>query len=243
VSAGTRVETLVDIDPGFHRTGVGVEEGRRLYATLASTEGLIPGGIHCYDGHNNQRDPAERREAAVLCHGLLQGLKSALTSEGLPVPRVVVCGTPTFTAYARMPDVELSPGTCVLHDGAYSEAFPDLPFIPAALLLTRVISVSSRRDTFTLDLGFKGLSADPPGVRGTIVDRPAGYAKPLFQSEEHWVFHVEHGGLPRIGDAMYVLPTHICPTVALYQEAHVIGTGGRLQGTWEIAARARRLGI
>jgi D-serine deaminase-like pyridoxal phosphate-dependent protein len=63
----------------------------------------------------------------------------------------------------------------------------------------------------------------------------------LFQSEEHWVFHVEVGDMPCIGGEMYVLPTHTCPTVALYAEAHIIGADGRWRESWEIASRARKL--
>lgn len=45
----------------------------------------------------------------------------------------------------------LSPGTCVIQDAGYRNAYPDLKFTPAAALLTRVVSRPSR-DTFTLDL-------------------------------------------------------------------------------------------
>ena len=67
---------------------------------------------------------------------------SALVSKGLPVPRIVAGGTPTFPVFAKLdiPGLECSPGTCVLHDHSYSR-FADLAdFTPAALLLTRVVS-------------------------------------------------------------------------------------------------------
>ena len=61
---------------------------------------------------------------------------------GLPVPRLVLGGTPTFPIHAKLdePGVECSPGTCLLYDVGYATKYPDLPFTPAAAILTRVVS-------------------------------------------------------------------------------------------------------
>ncbi len=48
------------------------------------------------------------------------------------------------------------------------ENYPDLPYIPAAAVCTRVISHPTP-GVFTFDLGCKGIASDPPGVRGKVV--------------------------------------------------------------------------
>lgn len=78
----------------------------------------------------------------------------------------------------------MSPGTCVIQDAGYRNAYPDLQFTPAAALLTRVVSRPSR-DTFTLDLGCKAVATDPQPERAEIVGME--YARTVIQNEEHWV--------------------------------------------------------
>src|SRR4029079_16541025 len=65
-SAGKKVSVLLDIDCGQHRTGVpaGVA-ARKLYEQIAATKGVVPGGLHLYDGHNHQTDLQERRAAVM----------------------------------------------------------------------------------------------------------------------------------------------------------------------------------
>jgi|WetSurMetagenome_2_1015567.scaffolds.fasta_scaffold123908_1 D-threonine aldolase len=237
-----RVEVLIDIDPGLHRTGVTIgDAATNLYKKISSLKGLLPGGIHYYDGQNHQPDPAERSRAGTAGYDEVMAFRAQLIKLNFPVPRVVMGGTPTFPVYARFPEVELSPGTCFLQDWSYLSMFPDLAFRPAAFLLARVISVNIGFSTFTLDLGYKAISADPQGVRGVL--RNIDDSEALFQNEEHWVFRKTKGALPSVGDEVYVLPTHICPTVALFAEAHVVGGDGFSRASWEIIARNRIISI
>ena len=72
----------------------------------------------------------------------MRELRGALQADGLPVPRVVVGGTPTLPCHATRdePDLELSPGTVVFWDAGYTAGLPDMDFLSAALVLTRVVS-------------------------------------------------------------------------------------------------------
>jgi hypothetical protein len=116
--------------------------------------------------------------------------------------------------------------------------YPELNLTPAAAIMTRVVSHPGE-GIFTLDLGYKGISADPVGSRGVLLSVPD--TQVLFQSEEHWTFQMKKGfesERPQIGSVQYVIPTHICPTVALYAYANVAENGYVLD-KWEIAARNR----
>lgn len=239
--ANLEIEVLLDLDIGMHRTGIVPDEkALELYQAIDRLDGLIPAGLHGYDGHNHIIDPDERCSAAKDCRELVKQLQEKIESRGLPVPRLVMGGTPTFPCYARFPDIELSPGTCFFHDWSYQKLYKDLPFQPAVLLLSRIISMP-KPGLITLDLGSKAIATDSPGERGVILNVEG--AKPTLQSEEHWVFEVSHAQDLQVGDELYIMPTHICPTFALHQEVYVIGESGAWEEIWPVTARDRRLTI
>lgn len=243
LAAGAKVPVLLDLDVGQHRTGIAPEAGLPVYEAIASLGGLIPDGLSVYDGHNHQDTLAERTEAVRNLLGPVLELRQTLESKGLPVPRLVCGGTPTFLAYAKLdlPGLECSPGTCVLHDHGYGSHFADLAdFVPAALLLTRVISRPTPQ-RITLDLGYKAVASDPPAGKRCVLLNIPDY-EPVLQNEEHFVIETPAAGQFAPGDVVYALPTHICPTCAMHKEAYVI-ENGRVTGTWQIAARDRMLTV
>jgi D-serine deaminase-like pyridoxal phosphate-dependent protein len=244
VAAGQRVDVLIDIDVGQHRTGIAAgPEAVALYELLDRLPGLRPGGMHVYDGHNHQETLAEREAAVKSQLGPVLDLRAALAKKGLPVPRLVLGGTPTFPVFARLdlPGMELSPGTCFLQDHGYGTHFPDLTgFTPAALLLTRVISRPTA-NRLTLDLGYKAVASDPPAGKRCVLLNVPDY-QPVLQNEEHFVIETPAADRFQPGADLYALPTHICPTCALHRHAYVIENGSVAE-QWDIMARDRMLSI
>jgi D-serine deaminase-like pyridoxal phosphate-dependent protein len=242
-SAGQSVEVLLDVDCGQHRTGLPIgSAARELYRQIARTKGLVPGGLHLYDGHNHQKDLTERRAAVQAIWDPTAEFRDALVAEGLPVPRIVAGGTASFPIFAEIQDpaLELSPGTIVFHDWGYSDMFPDLKFTPAAMLLTRVISRPTK-ERVTLDLGYKAVASDPPaGNRLIFPDLPD--AKAVLQNEEHLVIETSQAERYQPGDELLAIPRHICPTSALHKQVYVV-SGGKLVGTWAVASRDRMLTV
>lgn len=235
------VEVLLDLNVGMDRTGIHPGEGAvRLYRLLSETDGVTPGGLHAYDGHVTESIPSVRKAKADMIYSLVRELADRLESDSLTVPRIIMGGTPTFPCHAPRPDVELSPGTCVLHDGGYLAKFGDLDFQPAALVFSRVASVPYP-GRMTIDCGAKSIGTDPPGGPGVILNCPG--ASPVKLSEEHWSFDLTRKQAVVPGDPVYILPNHICTTVAHYAEAFVIGARGELIDTWPISARDRSYGI
>jgi D-serine deaminase-like pyridoxal phosphate-dependent protein len=239
-AVGATAEVVLDLDLGMHRTGQTLDkEAVTLYTLIHRLPGLRAGGLHAYDGHVHQESLEERE--AVVRHNLepLLRFRALLEQRGLPVPRIIAGGTPTYSIYARLdfPGLECSPGTCFLHDHGYGSRYRDLGgFVPAALLLTRVISrPTPTRVTF--DLGYKAVASDPPaGKRCLLLDVPEYEA--VLQNEEHLVIETPAAERFRPGMEVFAVPTHICPTVAMHQRASII-EGGRLVGTWDIVARDR----
>jgi len=104
--------------------------------------------------------------------------------------------------------------------------------------MTRVISHPAK-GVFTTDLGYKAIASDPAGQRGYIVGLED--AVPIIHSEEHWAFRLEdESRIPAIGSCLYVIPTHICPTTALYPEI-LVAKEGQVADRWQVTARNRRI--
>lgn len=240
-SAGMVAGVFIDLDIGMHRTGIPIHEGAaRLYELMADQPGLQVEGIHAYDGHNADPNLETRQSVANSAYDEVMELKEKLERKGLPVPSVVMGGTPPLGIYTQLKGIESSPGTCFLHDWGYGSKFADLGFEPAALVLGRIISKPTGK-IVCIDVGYKAISADPPGDRGTFLNIEG--AELGRQNEEHWTFEADQADDLCIGQEVYVLPTHICPTVALYDFANVIDTSGRCIDQWEIRARRRVLSI
>jgi D-serine deaminase-like pyridoxal phosphate-dependent protein len=239
-AAGATVELLLDLDCGMHRTGI--EPGPRalaLYRFLASTPGIAAGGLHVYDGHLHDKELAERTRRIEEAFAPVEAFRAELLRAGLIVPRFIASGTPTFPVHARRGTEECSPGTCVFWDAGYAAKCPDLDFLPAALVFTRVISKPAG-NRLTVDLGHKSIAAENPHPRVIFLNLPEAMA--VMHSEEHLVLETPRAPEFAVGDALYGVPWHICPTVNLHSHANVV-RDRRVVERWRVTGRERMLTI
>jgi len=240
VGAGLTIDVFLDLDCGMHRTGVQPGPAAlELYRQLTTTPGLRAAGLHAYDGHIHEADADVRRGLYESAFAPVLAFRQELEAAGLPVPRLVAGGSPTFPFHAKETDRECSPGTTVLWDFGYGDKFADLPFLPAAVLLTRVISKPGP-NRLCLDLGHKAVAAENPHPRVRFLELPDAVA--ITHSEEHLVIETPRAAEFAVGDTLHGVPRHVCPTVALYSEATVVRLG-MAEERWPIAARARRLTV
>jgi len=254
--AGLALGLWVDLDVGMHRTGISAgADALQLYRRVATLRSIVPRGLHAYDGHLRDRDLVVRTSQVDEAFAPVAALHRALLDEGLPVPAVVAGGTPTFPVHARRAGVDLSPGTSVLWDAGYATQLPDLDFLGAALVLTRVISKPGDHRV-CVDLGHKAIASEGPHprvllIRPSTIDRASNanvLGAPILEttfvghSEEHLVFESPDAESLAVGDALYGIPWHVCPTVALHSEAVVVRDGHAVD-RWRITARERRLTI
>ena len=91
-----------------------------------------------------------------------------------------------------------------------------------------------------LDLGHKAVASEMPHPRTVFLNLPDAVA--VSHSEEHLVVESPGADRFRVGDVVYSLPWHVCPTMALHQEVW-LAENGRARSTWMVAARSRRLSI
>jgi len=228
----------LDLNSGMNRTGIAPgAEAIRLYRLIHETAGLSVGGLHVYDGHIHESDTAARAKRCDDEFAPVQAMIDELEKAGVPIPAVVAGGSPTFPIHAQRAGVELSPGTPLLWDAGYSAAYPDLDFLVSAVLVSRVVSKPAPGKV-CLDLGTKAVASEMPQPRVTLLNveryRLAGH------NEEHLIIEPDDPDRYRVGDVVYGIPTHICPTVARYESASIV-EDGRCVGEWPIEARNRRI--
>jgi D-serine deaminase-like pyridoxal phosphate-dependent protein len=233
------IKVFLDIDCGMHRTGIAPDEAAGLYHVVHSLPAVTPIGLHVYDGHIHDSDLEVRRQRCAAAMAPVKSLLAELEAENMDTPVIVGGGTPTFPIHATdYPDHYCSPGTCLLWDYGYGTSFPDMDFLPAALVLTRVISKPTP-GTVCLDLGHKAIASEnPPPKRVALLGVPD--AEIVGHSEEHLVVRSEKADSMEIGQTVYGIPWHVCPTVALHAEAVVVKDSVAVE-EWPITARDRSL--
>ncbi len=238
-SNGLTVQVYMDLNVGMNRSGiVPGEEAIALYAYLSSAPGIRAAGLHAYDGHFRDPDINERTKECNKSFDQVEGLRNCLKDKGFLVPNIVAGGSPTFPIHAKRQDCECSPGTFIYWDKGYLDLCPEQGFLPAAVLVTRIISRPTE-DRICTDLGHKSVAAENEITR-RVFFLNATDLQPVSQSEEHFVLASNAGHNYKVGDVLYGIPFHVCPTVALYERV-LTASENRITGEWENSARVRKI--
>lgn len=243
---GGPVGVFLDINPGMNRTGVEQsrsEEVVRLVRMISQAQ-LEFRGLHYYDGQYGGLEERERVAAAHAGYEQLLGIVSEIERDAASVAEVITAGTPTTPSSLAYPGFHgkkfihrVSPGTVVYNDATSLAQLPrELGYQPAVLVLTRVVS-RPRAGLITCDAGHKAVSADAGVPTCLVVGHPE--LTPLSPSEEHLPMAVAEGSAgPQVGDALYLMPRHVCPTVNNFDCA-LLARGGRIESVERVSARGR----
>jgi len=199
-------------------------------------------GLHYYDGqYGGTAEPQRTAQSHAGYHRLLN-LVSDLERSGVRVPELITAGTPTFPCSLSFEGFRsaqfthrISSGTIVYCDATTFAQLPDLQgYRPAVLVLARVVS-HPRQNIVTCDAGHKAVSADAGTPTCVVVGHPE--LTPQSPSEEHLTLAVQEGAAaPKIGDPLFLLPRHICPTVNNFDHA-LLARDGAVESTEEVSAR------
>lgn len=230
------INVYIDLNTGMNRSGIKPANALPLAEQLINLPGIKFKGLHAYDGHLRDTDLDVRQQKSNAAFDEVLSLATTIEQQlNYPVS-VVAGGSPSFLTHINR-NVECSPGTFVYWDWGYKHQLPDEPFDYAALVLTRVISIVDEQ-TITTDLGHKSIAAENPLPRVHFLNAPG--VTPSAQSEEHLVLKVADSSMFKVGDVLYGVPVHVCPTVALYDKAVVIENNEAVS-TWKVVARDRSL--
>lgn len=235
---GLETHVWLDINNGMNRTGVTPgERAERLYKRIMDSPMLVAEGLHVYDGHIHEPDFLLRKKVCNESFLPVMNLVEELKNEGISPVKIIAGGTPTFPIHAQRKEVETSPGTLLLWDWGYSSSFSDMDFFHAAVLFTRIISKPGK-DLLCLDLGHKAVASEMSQPRIKILEIEK-YAI-VSHNEEHLVIQTAEAGKYGIGDALYGIPWHICPTVDRHDTVYVINDH-KVTGEWTVEARKRKI--
>jgi D-serine deaminase-like pyridoxal phosphate-dependent protein len=211
-----------------------------LYIGLLDLPGIVVAGLHAYDGHLRDTDLAVRTGKCNEAFASVAALRDTIIGKTGITPRIVAGGTPTFPIHSQRPDVECSPGTFVYWDKGYQSILQEQPFLFAALVVSRVVSLPTA-DTICVDLGHKSIASESP-LNNRVYFLNAPELVPAGHSEEHLILRAGAGHRYQVGDILYGVPHHICPTVALHDRAAIV-EDGQWNQFWYTHARDRYLTV
>jgi 3-hydroxy-D-aspartate aldolase len=242
-AGGRPLSVVVDIDPGFHRTGVASPEAAlSLARQIAGDANLRFAGVQFYCGSDQHIEDFEaRREAIVQRTAYLSSIIGQLRVTGLAPPIVTGSGTGTHAIDAALGVfTELQVGSYVFMDSQY--AVCDLTgdgaasFETALMVDARVVS-ANHESLVTVDAGLKAFAteAGPPQILNGAVEG----SRYRFLGDEHGAVIPPAGNKPpALGDIVTFATPHCDPTVNLYASYHVV-RDGTLIAIWPIQARGR----
>jgi len=235
-TSNLNVPVFIDLNVGMNRTGISPnEKAIELARHCATLKAITLKGLHAYDGHIRDVDFEMKKQKCDEAFAAVQKL-----NETLKLSTIIMGGSPAFSVHCKRKNIECSPGTFVYWDKGYSDLCPEQKFLPAIVLVTRIISLPSANKICT-DLGHKSVAAENE-IGKRIFFLNAEGLKPVGQSEEHLVLETNEHHSYKVGDVLYGLPYHVCPTVALYERVFTIESG-RVSGEWKNISRDRRITI
>ena len=234
------IPLYLDLNVGMNRTGIlPGPAALQLYRDMCRTPGVQAFGLHGYDGHLRAAEAGDLAAMAEKTFAPVWAMREQLLAEGLPVPGMVVSGTPTFALMAQKGGVEVGAGTTVLWDFGQEGVCPDHHFQNAALLMTRVLSKPAP-GLLCFDLGHKAVGSEMPHPRVRLIGLEDAVA--TTHSEEHLVVQTTRADDYQVGDVVYGIPRHICPTMALHSDVWAVRDGVAAE-SWPVVARTRKITV
>ncbi|HEY8933779.1 MAG TPA: D-TA family PLP-dependent enzyme [Cyclobacteriaceae bacterium] len=234
------IDVFIDLNVGMNRTGITPSNAFALFEDCTALKGITVKGLHAYDGHLRDPDMTVRTQQCNDAFAQVETLRTAIGDAFNENLVIVAGGTPTFPIHAKRSDVECSPGTFIYWDKGYQSILHEQPFLFAALVITRVISKPTE-DTICVDLGHKSIASESPlDKRVYFLNAPD--LIPTGHSEEHLILKITDNTKYEIGDVLYGVPHHICPTVALHDQVQVVRENNVTE-QWKTLARDRKITI
>ncbi|MBD1208105.1 MAG: D-TA family PLP-dependent enzyme [Ignavibacteria bacterium] len=237
-------DVFLDVNNGMNRSGTVLDGSTlELYRHIIALPNVRLHGIHGYDGHIRDDKFTERRDKIELGFTGIEALCKSIEQEYGKPPMIIAGGTPAFSVHSAHLERFCSPGTCVLWDWGYEAILPEQQYEYAALVLTRIIS-KPHRGLIAVDMGHKAVAAENPIDKRIRFLNLENYEL-VSQSEEHSVIRLSDEGaweLAQVGDVLYGVPYHVCPTVNLYDEAYWV-ENSVVTGVKDVLARKRRITV
>jgi len=220
------IDTVVEVDVGVGRTGVqSPEKAVDVAKACSNFQGVFywPSWL----------DEAGFRAACTKIDAVLE----ALSASGFEATIVSGGSTPGASKTPLIPQTtEIRPGTYVFYDASSLAARVCAEADCALRVLTTVVSTSVPGQC-VIDAGSKTFSSDQTFGVGTYGHFPGRSWTMRKMNEEHGYVEID-GARPRVGEKVWVVPSHVCATVNLHDEIWY-GRAGRVEGSWQVAGRGK----
>jgi D-serine deaminase-like pyridoxal phosphate-dependent protein len=235
-----RINVYIDLNVGMNRTGIIPERAYDLFAECQSLRGIDIVGLHAYDGHLRDTDLSLRTKKCDQGFARVVDLQKNIAAKFGKQLVIVAGGTPTFSIHSKRKEIECSPGTFIYWDKGYEQTLQEQHYLHAALVVSRVISIPDENIICT-DLGHKAIASENP-LQNRVYFLNAPELEPIGHSEEHMVFKNPGKKKYSVGDVLYGIPYHVCPTIALHENASIVEDGS-VKNQWLTDARKRKITI
>jgi len=228
-AAGKKLEVLVDLDVGDHRTGArSPEDAAEIAEAVDQAANLELRGLQAYSvlgshaGGLEERQRVSRESFQIASRAL-----GIMLRRGLSTDVVTGASTGTWDIDTAVPDLtELQAGSYVLMDLAYRRE--GLDFQNALTVLATVVS-ANHTGFVTVDAGFKAFATDR-GYGPEALGLPGSNYR--WGGDEFGYVDMSDG-LPKLGSLLEFIPPHCDPTTNLYDRIYAC-RGGQVEAVWPL---------
>lgn len=237
-----KINVLLDIDIGLHRTGVKPSDALKFGKYVLSQKNLRLCGIQAYAGQlQHITSFKERKSAALNCIEEVIPVFNKLKSETGDFMIFSASGTGTFEIDMDIPEItEHQVGSYVFMDSEYlqvesSEGSKHFElFKPALKLLTTVVS-ANQYGFVTVDAGLKSIYKDGSEPQ-IITPEFLGLKYDWFGDEYGKVIYNKNQKVPTLGTVLELITSHCDPTINLFDHIYIT-KGRKVVDIWEINLR------
>jgi len=230
-SAGRKVDVLVDLDVGDHRTGASsLAQALEIAEAVDRASNLKLRGLQAYSVVGSHATPDQERTRVsqqVFAHAA--ETRDAMARKGLSTEILSGGSTGTWQIDTALPELtELQAGSFVLMDLAYRRA--GLDFRQGITVLATVVS-ANHENFVSVDAGTKSFSTDRG--YGPEAAHLAGSGYRWGGDEFGYVDVDDPAKRPRLGDKLEFVPPHCDPTVNLYTTLYAC-RGDQVEAIWPL---------
>ncbi|WP_427005982.1 alanine racemase [Pseudarthrobacter sp. H2] len=236
-----KITVSVEIDSGHHRSGVHPAAAVDV-ARAAAQAGMNVAGVFTFPGHSYA--PGVPTAAARDEDAALSQAAALLQAAGFTLTQISGGSTPTALLDEKTVATELRPGVYVFGDAQQWELSRcetnDIALTVVSTVVSHHATEPDEPGRFILDAGSKILGSDrAPWATGygRLIDYPD--ARIIALSEHHATVEWPQGQkIPERGSRLRVVPNHVCLTMNLVDEVHIV-SNGIITGQWAVAARGK----
>ena len=230
-SAGRKLDVLVDLDVGDHRTGArSLAQALEIAEAVDRASNLNLRGLQAYSVVGSHASPDQERTRVsqeVFAHAA--ETRDAMARKGLSTEILSGGSTGTWQIDTALPELtELQAGSFVLMDLAYRRA--GLDFRQGITVLATVVS-ANHENFVSVDAGTKSFSTDR-GYGPEAASLP-GSSYRWGGDEFGYVDVDDPAKRPRLGDKLEFIPPHCDPTVNLYTTIYAC-RGEQVEAVWPL---------